>query len=145
MPQCEHGTVEVRRHFTSPPERVFDAWFDKTSLVQWWFQAVDQRTARLEIDHRVQGGYRFSQWIWGEEFIDEATYLEIERPRRLVLEWGSSGQEKTPVRLAVELAPKPDGCEIKLTAESTATDSEQFAIRYNWAVALERLAATLNA
>lgn len=139
------ATVEIRRRYEFPPERVFDAWLNKSMLEKWRFRTVEPHSAQLEMDVRVGGGYWFGQWVWGEELVERGSYLEIERPRRLVIEESMPGSGHGAGCLTVEFEPRPNGCELKLTVSSPDDESSQFALRYGWAVTLEELAAALDA
>ena len=81
----------IERTLTASPERVFDAFTDPDQLTNWWWPAGFTCPA-AEVDLRVGGTYRlamewpgsiptearFSHYMGGE-------YLEIDRPRRLVM------------------------------------------------------------
>jgi uncharacterized protein YndB with AHSA1/START domain len=43
------------------------------------------------------------------------TYLEVQRPRRLVFTWGIAGESVDESHVAVQIAPLPSGCEVTLT------------------------------
>jgi uncharacterized protein YndB with AHSA1/START domain len=82
--------VTVNRRFTVPPERVFDAWLDVKTVREWMalpFAALGGRPVdvrRVEIDPRVGGRFTFSDMREHGEAVHWGTYLEIDRPKRLM-------------------------------------------------------------
>lgn len=116
-------TVTATRRFAASCERVFDAWLDPAVLDGWMFGASvrDEEIIHLRNDPRVGG--RFSFLVRrGEQHIDHiGTYLEIDRPRRLVFTWAAQvvgsdeDADETPSRVSIELAPTDDGCTLTLT------------------------------
>jgi len=83
--------IAWRRFVRAMPERLFDAWTMPEHLRRWW----GPRRLELvvcEVDLRVGGGYRFVQrGPDGTERGFHGTYLEIDRPRRLVTTWMYEG------------------------------------------------------
>jgi len=141
--QEEYSSTQVIRRFNVSPEKVFDAWLDKGLLEKWQFVALYPDTARLDVDARVGGSYKFSEWIWGEEYVQLGTYVEIDRPRRLVIDKSYPKHGENTGRVTVEIAPRQDGCELTLTVGSPSSEGVQYATRYAWAILLENLASTL--
>ena len=143
MGQEENCSTQVIRRFNVSPEKVFDAWLDKALLEKWQFVALYPDTARLDVDARVGGGYKFSEWIWGEEYVRSGTYIEIDRPRRLVIDESYPKHGENVGRMTVDIAPRQEGCELTLTVGAPSCERSQYAIRYGWAIVLEKLASTL--
>src|ERR1700752_892291 len=115
--------VTVTHRFAASCERVFDAWLDPESMDRWMFGASvrDEEIIHLRADPHVGG--RFSFLVRrGENKIDHVgTYLEIDRPRRLVFTWSAQvvgsdeDADETPSRVVIELAPADAGCMLTLT------------------------------
>ena len=55
----------------------------------------------------------------GEDVEHVGTYLEIERPRRLVFTFGVPKYSKLFTRVSIDLEPLPTGCVMTLTQEGT--------------------------
>ncbi len=110
--------VKVNRRFTVPPERVFDAWLDVETVREWMalpFAALDGRPVdvrRVEIAPRVGGRFTFSDMREHREAVHWGTYLEIDRPKRLVFTWFTSAEEEQTNNSVVTLTIEPDkeGC-----------------------------------
>lgn len=74
-----------QRFFKAPPELVSEAWTQPEHLRHWWGPRWLELTI-CEVDLRVGGGYRFVQRSpGGVEHGFHGNYLEIDRPRRLVM------------------------------------------------------------
>jgi uncharacterized protein YndB with AHSA1/START domain len=105
--------AKVTHRFKAAPERVFDAWLDEGTVRRWsslpmpGFGAMDVR--RVEIDPRVGGRFTFSDMRADGEAVHWGTYLEIERPRKLVFTWFTSEEEEKEATSIVTLTIEPDG------------------------------------
>jgi uncharacterized protein YndB with AHSA1/START domain len=110
--------AKVRHRFSESPERVFDAWLDVDTVRSWMSmpfaplggRPVDVR--RVEIDPRVGGRFTFSDMREDGEAVHWGTYLEIDRPRKLVFTWFTSEEEEQASNSVVTLTIEPDsdGC-----------------------------------
>lgn len=109
--------VTVVHRFKAAPERVFDAWLSPDLLGQWMFGAKlrDEEILRISVDGRVGGAFSFLVRRQGEEIDHVGTYLEIDRPRRLVFTWGIGEGDSS--RVVVDIVPVGTGCELTLTHE----------------------------
>lgn len=136
--------LEVSRHFTAAPERVFDAWLDPASACHWLFATPDGVMQRVEIDPRVGGRFRIDERRGAELARHFGEYLEIERPRRLVFTF-STEEDETPSRVTVSITPTQDGCELHLLHEMDPKwASYERQVREGWTHILEGLASTLS-
>lgn len=85
--------LRMQRQLPATPERVFDAYTDAEKQ-KIWFSILDEEpgVVEIEVDLRV-GGKQVA--VWGPNpdtlFREEQTFLEIDRPHRLVTE--STGYE----------------------------------------------------
>jgi len=109
----------VVRHFTHSAERVFDAWLHTDFLGRWMFgpNVRNERIVRLTLDARVGGSFSFVVDRDGDEVDHFGAYVEIDRPRRLVFTWATRDSLPETSRVTVEIAPRDDGCDLKLTHE----------------------------
>src|SRR3954463_15376856 len=77
-------TLEVRRTFNAPRQRVFDAW-TKAEEMKKWAAPGDMRVAVAEADLRVGGKYRLHMRNPnGTEHRAHGVYKVVEPPKRLV-------------------------------------------------------------
>lgn len=108
--------ARATHRFKASPERVFDAWLDPSKVRVWMAAALremglagDIREVRIE--PRIGGSFFFSDMRDGSEARHWGTYLELDRPHRLVFTWivDSSG-EADPSKVALSIEPDGDGC-----------------------------------
>lgn len=135
--------VRVVRRFAAPAQRVFDAWLTPRLLGQWMFGPAvrEENVLRLDIDPRVGGTFSMLVERHGEKIDHLGTYLEIERPHRLVFTWGIRGvSNPDDSRVAIDIAPREDGCELTLV-HSLHPDWAEYAQRteLGWNTMLDAL------
>ncbi|HEX6365436.1 MAG TPA: SRPBCC domain-containing protein [Agromyces sp.] len=92
--------LKVSRQMPATPEEVFDAYTDAEKQ-KIWFSILDEEpgVVEIEVDLRVGGTQKA---VWGPDrdtlFTEVQTFLEIDRPHRLVTEstgWDASGERMT--------------------------------------------------
>jgi uncharacterized protein YndB with AHSA1/START domain len=100
---------------------------------------MDQQVLHIEIDPRVGGTFSFLVRRGGVEIDHVGTYLEIERPRRLVFTWGLKGQGDTS-KVTLELVEGKGKTTLSLTHEM-AEEWRDFAKRAeeSWGKTLEEM------
>jgi uncharacterized protein YndB with AHSA1/START domain len=89
-------------HIEAEPELVFDYFTRPEALVRWMGD-------RAVLDPRPGGEFTL---FFGEKCV-EGRYVEVERPRRLVITWGRRGSGDFP--------PGASTLEVQLTAERGGT------------------------
>jgi uncharacterized protein YndB with AHSA1/START domain len=142
-------TVRVTRRINATADRVFDAWLNPATAARFLFATRTGNIMHCDIDPVVGGGFLVTDRRPvpdGEESFFEAqhrgTYVEIERPGRIVFDFAV---EPTPVTTRVTLDFVPLGvsiCELVLThdlgdgddAKANARRTEQ-----GWTRMLEQL------
>jgi uncharacterized protein YndB with AHSA1/START domain len=108
-------TIEAKatHRFRASAERVFDAWLDPKAVRLWMalpygdFGNFDVR--RVEIDPKVGGKFTFSDARKEGEAVHWGTYVEIDRPRRLVFTWFTSKEDEEANCSTVALTIEKDG------------------------------------
>jgi uncharacterized protein YndB with AHSA1/START domain len=141
-------TVRVSRDYAVPSERVFDAWLDPDSLARWMVgrDVRDEEVVHVQVDPRVGGAFSFLVRRDGQDVDHVGTYLEIDRPRRLVFTWHVPPDVDALSRVTIVVAPRVDGCTLTLTHEidpryaAYAARTEQ-----GWTTILEALERAMHA
>lgn len=135
------GTIVITRRFGFPIERVFDAWLDPAKAGKFLFATPTGKMERVEIDARVGGTFTIVRRD-GEDVEHVGTYLEIDRPRRLVFTFGVPKYSKQVTRVRIDLKPLPTGCELTLTHEGVLPEWLD-STREGWGKICDGLAAFL--
>jgi uncharacterized protein YndB with AHSA1/START domain len=110
--------VQVSRAFAVRPEAVFDAWLDPAWLGRWMFGPGmrAETVLHLRTEPRVGGRFSFLVERQGQRIDHIGTYLEIDRPRRLVFTWAIRGEsDDDGSTVAIDLTATPEGCLLSLT------------------------------
>jgi uncharacterized protein YndB with AHSA1/START domain len=136
------GKLRITRRFDASIERVFDAWLDPEKAGKWLFATPTGKIVRVEIDARVGGSFVFTRRD-DEDIEHVGTYLEIDRPRRLVFTFGVPKFSAEITRVTLDLKPLPNGCELTLTHEGVLPEWLERA-NEGWIKILEALAANLD-
>jgi uncharacterized protein YndB with AHSA1/START domain len=118
--------ARVSHRFKAPAERVFDAWLNPERVRTWMATALrgfglagDIR--RVEIDARVGGKFFFSDMRDGSEAKHWGTYLELDRPRKIVFTWiVSEDEESNASTVTLTIQPEADGCVATIVHELDA-------------------------
>ena len=142
MTTKESVRVELTRRIAAKPEQVYDAWLDPQSLRRWLFATPDGKMERCEVDARIGGRFQLDERRGGELAKHWGTYVELDRPRRLAFDFGTSF-EATPTRVTVDIAPEEGGSRVTLTHDGVWTDFEE-RTRQGWGMILDGLARTVE-
>jgi uncharacterized protein YndB with AHSA1/START domain len=135
--------VRVSRRFDASAERVFDAWLDPEKAGKFLFATPTGTMVRAEIDPRVGGTFCFVDRRDGEDVAHTGTYLEIDRPRRLVFSFAVPKYSAATTRVIVEIVPREAGCELTLTHEGVLPEYRDRTVS-GWTNILEQLAAAVT-
>ena len=137
--------VRVTRRYSASAERVFDAFLDPAKAGRFMFATPTGQMVRAEIDPRVGGAYVFTDRRDGEDVEHFGTYLEIDRPRRLVFSFSVDRDSTDADRVAVDITPLDAGCELTLTHEMKPEWAEYAGrTQDGWSMILDGLAAVLE-
>jgi uncharacterized protein YndB with AHSA1/START domain len=123
---------------------VFDAWLDAGHAGAWLFATPAGRMVEVAIDPRVGGAFRMVDRRDGEDVAHLGTYLELERPGRLVFEFGVPRYSDARDRVEVAIVARAGGCEVTLThALTPGMEAWADSVRLGWTGILDGLAAEL--
>lgn len=144
-------TLELRmtRFLPASPDEVFDAYTDAEKQ-KIWFSILDERPGIVDIDVDLRvGGVQTA--VWGADadslFHETQTFLEIDRPHRLVTESTGGGPDGSTMTTRVELTfeAQDDGCLVTVVQSGfPAVEIRDFFTRDVWRGAFDRIEAYLR-
>lgn len=136
-------SVTVKHRFAASAERVYDAWLDPGKARRFLFTTATGEIVRCDVDARVGGQYAVVDRRHGEDVLHEGTYLELDRPRRIVFTLRVPKYSSDEDRVTIDIEPLAQGCVLTLmtqTADEWVDDT-----RRGWAMILDVLDETLPA
>jgi uncharacterized protein YndB with AHSA1/START domain len=137
--------VRVTHRFKASPERVFDAFFDVNLAKAFLFATPTGEMVRAEIDPRVGGRFVFVDRRPEQGDVEHVgTWLEIDRPRRLVFEFAVPQYEPTKTVVTIEIAPDGDGAALTLTHDGVF-EAYVTQTQHGWGMILSNLETALAA
>lgn len=151
MTDPDTGGLELwtSRHLPATPDVVFDAYTDAEKQ-RIWFSILDEEpgVVEIEVDLRV-GGQQVA--VWGPDrdtlFREVQTFLEIDRPHRLVTESVGSSPDGQTMSTRVTVTFEADGEGTLMSVHQTGfpvPEVRDFFAAEVWVGALDRIAAYLE-
>jgi uncharacterized protein YndB with AHSA1/START domain len=142
-PARKTATVRVTHRYDAAPERVFDAWLDPKTAARFFFATPTGQMIKAEIDPRVGGAFTFVDRRPDMGDVEHVgTFLEIDRPRRLVFEFAVPAYEPTRTRITLDFAPDGAGTALTLTHEGVFEEYLQ-QTQHGWGMILGELEKAL--
>ena len=141
--------LRMSRQLPATPEEVFDAYTDAEKQ-KIWFSILDEEPGivEIEVDLRV-GGKQTS--VWGPDrntlFRETQTFLEIDRPHRLVTESSGSDPSGETMTTHVVVTFEPNDGGTLMTVEQTGFPTPEvrdFFETMAWVGAFDRIEAYLT-
>lgn len=134
--------LTVTRIFNAPADLVFDAWLDPDAAGRWLFATPDGKMHSVKIDPQVGGEFEFIDKRGDELIRHIGTYLEIDRPNRLVFTFAVPQYSEEFTTVSIDIAPLDSGCELTLTHEGVLPEWRKSTFE-GWTMILKGLAANL--
>ena len=139
------SSLKVSRRIPAPPEDVYAAWLDESSLRQWMHVAPAPCSV-VEVDARVGGRYRLV--MLGPDGNDaEITgeYVELDPPRRITFTWAFTATGDPDSLVTVTFAPAADNeTDLVLIHERLTSDAAVTGHRAGWEAIAANLAAHMG-
>ena len=132
--------VQVRRRVRAGAEQIFDLWTKPELMVRWMSPFPGAVDCKASCDLRPGG--TFSLVMSSEESSREVsgTYVEVDRPRKLVFTWIGTLTNNANTLVTVELHPFGDETELVLTHERLPTTAICEGHTRGWGHILDHLA-----
>ena len=108
--------VTVSHRFKASAEPVYDAWLDPEKARIWMRTALQNMglsgdIGQIEIDPQVGGSFLFTDMRDGVETKHWGTYLELDRPHKIVFTWIlDESEESDPSKVTFTIQRDGEGC-----------------------------------
>jgi len=135
-------SLEVRKTFAAPREKVFRAWTEPAAVNQW-FPPPGYEAAPTDIDLRAGGTYRWGlrKLPDGEPFWTTGTFIEVDAPRRLVYTWLWSGApESKATRVTIDFHDRGGMTEVVLRHDRFSDLKKRNEHEQGWGLCFDQLA-----
>lgn len=134
------STVLIRK-IRARPELVFDAFVQPEQIIRWW--GPDAGPVLLaETDPRVGGEWRVRfRMLDGSVNESFGTYVEVDRPHRIVMTWRWVETRDWESMVEVQLKPIEIGTELTFTHARLRNEDVAASHEKGWSGALAKLVA----
>jgi uncharacterized protein YndB with AHSA1/START domain len=136
--------VQVRRRVRAGAELIFDLWTKPDLMVRWMSPFPGAVDCKASCDLRPGGA--FSLVMSSEDSSREVsgTYVQIDRPRKLVFTWIGPLTNNVNTLVTLELNPRGDETDLVLTHERLPTPAIYEGHKRGWGIILDHLADAVS-
>jgi uncharacterized protein YndB with AHSA1/START domain len=136
--------VQIRRRVKAGAEEIFDLWTRPDLMALWMSPYPGAVDCRATCDLRPGG--TFSLVMSSEASIREVsgTYVQVDRPRKLVFTWSGPLTNHVNTLVTVELNPLGDETDLVLTHERLPTPEIVEGHTRGWGIILGHLADAVS-
>ena len=132
-------SLQVRRTFSAPREKVFRAWTDPKTLKEW-FGPPGFKTTVADVDLRVGGKFRLTlEKPTGEVVTAFGTFREIRKSERVVCTWNWDYNDIGDTILTLEFNDAGGETELILTHERFQNTEQRDAHNVGWTACFDKL------
>ena len=115
------ATVQVRRRLKAGVEEVFDLWTKPDFMARWMSSYPGAVACKASCDLRPGGAFSLVMSSAESSREVSGTYVQIDRPRKLVFTWVGPLTNNVNTLVTVELTPSGDETDLVLTHERLPT------------------------
>lgn len=140
-------SLQIRRTFQAPREKVFEAWTDAQKFSRWFCHMKPGFSGRVtEMDLRPGGRYRVEvRNANGQDNVLRGEYREIIPPEKLVFTWGwETMPQHGETLVTIEFFDRDGQTEVVLTHENFPTVEARNAHNDGWISCFDSLGKYLS-
>jgi uncharacterized protein YndB with AHSA1/START domain len=139
MARGDVPVLQIRRRVNATAEQIFDLWTKPDLMVRW--MSPFPGAVNCEANSDLRPGGAFSLVMSSAESSREVsgTYVEIDRPRKLVFTWTGPLTNNVDTLVTVELTPRGDETDLVLTHERLPTSAIHQGHTKGWGHILDHL------
>ncbi len=141
----QETTVQIKRDFRAPREKVYKAWTRPEELSRWFAPNSEYETIIEKLDVKEGGKYRIIMKHPDATYHLTGEYLQVQPDEKLVYTWlwEDEMQPSETSRVTVEFYDHGDSTEVILTHEKLTTEEQRQKHTHGWNACLDRLPAIL--
>jgi len=132
--------VQVRRRVKAAAEEIFDLWTRPDLMVRWMSPFPGAVECKASCDLRPGGAFSLVMSSAQSRRDVSGTYVQIDRPRKLVFTWTGALTNNVNPLVTVELHPQGDETDLVLTHERLPTQAIHEGHTKGWGNILDHLA-----
>jgi uncharacterized protein YndB with AHSA1/START domain len=136
--------VQLRRRLSAGAEQIFDLWTKPDLMVRWLSPFPGAVDCKASCDLRPGGAFSLVMTSADSSREVSGTYVQIDRPRKLVFTWIGPLTNHVTTLVTVELIPIGDQTEIVLTHERLPTPAMHEGHTKGWGHILDHLADAVS-
>jgi serine/threonine protein kinase len=148
LTRTPESTILLTQTVPAPVEKVFAAWTNPDSMVNWYAPTDDYTTPIAEADPKVAGVYRVGMKHKDRADVNLVTgqYCRIEPPNLLSFTWAweAPKADVQETQVTLEFRPNPVGTDVTLTHERFRDEEQRKGHTEGWTGCLSRLARKVS-
>lgn len=117
------GSVQIRRRVRATAEQVFELWTKPDLMARWMSPFPGPVDCKASSDLRPGGTFSLVMTSQDASREVSGTYVQIDRPRKLVFTWVGPLTNNVSTLVTVELTPSGDETDLVLTHERLPTSA----------------------
>ncbi len=137
-------TLHIRRLLRASAEQIFDLWTNPDLMVRWMSPYPGVVDCKASCDLRPGGAFTLVMSSNDSTREVSGTYVQIDRPRKLVFTWTGPLTNDVDTLVTVELNPRGDETELVLTHERLPTPAICEGHTRGWGNILDHLADAVS-
>ena len=135
--------VQIRRRVRATAEEIFDLWTTPDLMIRWMSPFPGAVDCKASCDLRPGGDFSLVMSSTQASREVSGTYVQIDRPRKLVFTWTGPLTNNVNTLVTVELTPRGDETDLVLTHERLPNSSIVEGHTKGWGHILDHLADTV--
>lgn len=137
-------TVRISRRVRAGAEQIFDLWTRPDLMVRWMSPFPGAVNCEASCDPRPGGAFSLVMSSGEASREVSGTYVQVDRPRRLVFTWIGPLTNNVNTLVTVELTPHGDETDLVLTHERLPTTAIVEGHAKGWGNILDHLADAVS-
>jgi uncharacterized protein YndB with AHSA1/START domain len=136
--------VQIRRRIKATAEEIFELWTKPELMVRWMSPFPGAVDCKASCDLRPGGGFSLAMVSEEARRDVSGTYVEVDRPHKLVFTWVGPLTNNVVTLVTVELNPRGDETDLVLTHERLPTWAIVEGHTKGWGHILDHLVETVG-